>query len=118
MKVLMINGSAHEHGTTDAALRVIADELKAQGIDSEIVCLGAKAVHTCIGCNSCQKTGKCIFNDDPLNEIGYMPPSSNLEDQIQLTPTIFGAPIKYAPPYSNSVIIQSVYYKGSILIQY
>ena len=42
---------------------------------------------------------------DHLNEIGYMPPSSNLEDQIQLTPTIFGAPIKYAPPYSNSVII-------------
>lgn len=31
---------------------------------------------------------------DPLNEIGYMPPPSNLEDQIQLTPTIFGAPIK------------------------
>ena len=32
---------------------------------------------------------------DPLNEIGYMPPPSNLEDQIQLTPTIFGAPKKY-----------------------
>ena len=31
---------------------------------------------------------------DPLNEIGYMPPPSNLEDQIQLTPTIFGAPKK------------------------
>ena len=31
---------------------------------------------------------------DPLNEIGYMPPPSNLEDQIQLTPTIFGAPEK------------------------
>lgn len=30
---------------------------------------------------------------DPLNEIGYMPPPSNLEDQIQLTPTIFGAPV-------------------------
>lgn len=42
---------------------------------------------------------------DPLNEIGYMPPSSNLEDQIQLTSIIFGTPIKYAPPYSNSVII-------------
>ena len=33
---------------------------------------------------------------DPLNEIGYMPPPSNLEDQIQLTPTIFGAPTKGA----------------------
>ena len=32
---------------------------------------------------------------DPLNEIGYMPPPSNLEDQIQLTPTIFGAPKKH-----------------------
>ena len=32
---------------------------------------------------------------DPLNEIGYMPPPSNLEDQIQLTPTIFGAPFLF-----------------------
>ena len=36
MKVLMINGSTHEHGTTAAALKIIADELKAQGVESEI----------------------------------------------------------------------------------
>ena len=38
---------------------------------------------------------------DPLNEIGYMPTPSNLEDQIQLTPTIFGAP-KNPLTYSHS----------------
>ena len=36
--------------------------------------------------------GQVMSPLDPLNEIGYMPPPSNLEDQIQLTPTIFGAP--------------------------
>ncbi len=97
MKVLMINGSAHEHGTTDAALRVIADELKAQGVDSEIVCLGAKAVHTCIGCNSCQKTGKCIFNDDPLNQIG--------EKVKEADGYIFGAPVHYASPAGAMVAL-------------
>ena len=39
---------------------------------------------------------------DPLNEIGYMPPPSNLEDQIQLTPTIFGAPV-----YSSNKLTSS-----------
>ncbi|MDE7086631.1 MAG: NAD(P)H-dependent oxidoreductase, partial [Clostridia bacterium] len=33
MKVLMINGSTHENGTTAAALKIIADELKAQGVE-------------------------------------------------------------------------------------
>lgn len=50
MKVLMINGSTHENGTTAAALKIIAEELKAQGVDSETVCLGTAAVHSCTGC--------------------------------------------------------------------
>ncbi len=46
MKVLMINGSTHENGTTAAALKIIAEELKAQGDESEIVCLGTATVHS------------------------------------------------------------------------
>ncbi len=45
MKVLMINSSTHENGTTAAALKIIAEELKAQGVDSEIVCGGKAVVH-------------------------------------------------------------------------
>ena len=91
----MINGSAHKNGTTNAALEIIAKELKAQGVDSEIVCLGTAAVHTCTGCCSCQRNGKCVFDDDPVNAIG--------EKVKQADGYIFAAPVHYASP-SGAII--------------
>ncbi len=91
----MINGSAHANGTTSAALKIIADELKAQGVDSEIVCLGTAAVHTCMGCGACQKNGKCVFDDDPVNAIG--------EKVKEADGYIFAAPVHYASP-SGAII--------------
>ncbi len=42
MKVLLFNGSVHGNGTTFAALSIVADSLEAEGVDTEIVQLGAK----------------------------------------------------------------------------
>lgn len=95
MKVLMINGSTHENGTTAAALKIIAEELKSQGVESEIISLGTAAVHTCMGCASCQKTGKCVFSDDPVNAIG--------EKVKEADGYIFAAPVHYASP-SGAII--------------
>ena len=95
MKVLMINGSTHENGTTASALKIIAEELKAQGVDSEIICLGTAAVHSCTGCMGCQKLGKCVFGDDPVNAIG--------EKAKEADGYIFAAPVHYASP-SGAVI--------------
>ena len=36
MKVLLINGSTHKNGCTATALKIIADELQVQGVDSQI----------------------------------------------------------------------------------
>lgn len=90
MKVLLINGSAHVNGTTSAALKAIVDELSVQGVESEIVNLGTAAVHSCMGCYSCKKTGKCVFNDDPVNEIGEKVKSAD--------GYIFASPVHYASP--------------------
>lgn len=95
MKVLMLNGSTHENGTTAAALKIIADELKAQGVDSETICLGTAAVHSCTGCMGCQKLGKCVFGDDPVNAIG--------EKVKEADGYIFAAPVHYASP-SGAVV--------------
>lgn len=97
MKVLMINGSTHKKGTTNAALEVIASELKAQGVDSEIICLGTAAVHTCMGCGSCAKTGKCVFGDDPVNAIG--------EKVKEADGYIFAAPVHYASPSGAAIAL-------------
>ena len=53
MKVLMINGSPHQQGNTAVALDEIAKQLKVNGIDSEIVWIGNKAVRGCIACGGC-----------------------------------------------------------------
>ncbi len=97
MKVLMINGSPHEKGCTYTALNIICEELKAQGVDSEIVWLGTGAVHGCIGCGACKKQGKCVFGDDILNALG--------EKVKTADGYIFGAPVHYASPSGNTVAV-------------
>ena len=54
MKVLLINGSPHEKGCTYTALSLIAGELKAQGIETEILHVGGQPVGGCIGCGGCR----------------------------------------------------------------
>ena len=44
MKVLLINGSPRKEGNTYLALSEVASALQANGVDTEIVSIGAKAV--------------------------------------------------------------------------
>ena len=67
MKVMLVNGSPHEHGCTDAALREVASALNADGIDTEIFWIGNTPIGGCIACGGCAKTGKCVF-EDAVNE--------------------------------------------------
>ncbi len=90
MKVLLINGSPNKNGCTNAALSIVASELKAQGVESEIVWLGSGAVRGCIGCGGCKKAGKCVFDDDAVNAIG--------EKVKTADGYVFGAPVHYASP--------------------
>ena len=68
MKVLLINGSSKE-GCTYTALSKVAESLKEENIETEIINLGANPVRDCIGCGTCAKEGKrrCVFNDDIVN---------------------------------------------------
>lgn len=63
MKVLTINGSPEIHGCTDRALKEVEKILTENGIECYRVNVGNKDVRGCIGCRSCRKTNKCIFND-------------------------------------------------------
>ena len=50
MKVLLINGSPRSNGNTFTALKEVAGALEAEGVETEIVPIGAKAVQGCIVC--------------------------------------------------------------------
>lgn len=94
----MLNGSPNKNGCTNAALNIIAAELKAQGIESEIVWLGNGSVRGCIGCGGCKSGNVCVFNDDPVNVIG--------EKLKTADGYVFGAPVHYASP--NGAMISAM----------
>lgn len=91
MKVLMLNGSAHENGCTATALAEMAKILREEGIESEIICLGGAPLRDCIGCGACsQLENRCVFNDDCINEL--------IEKARLADGFVFGSPVYYAHP--------------------
>ena len=69
MKVLLINGSPHQYGCTYTALKEVADSLNRNDVATEIYHIGAAPIRGCVGCGSCFATGKCVFDNDGVNEI-------------------------------------------------
>ena len=68
MKVLMINGSPRKTSNCQIALDQMIAIFEEEGIEVECVQIGKEDIHGCIGCESCGKTGKCVF-DDIVNEL-------------------------------------------------
>ena len=111
MKVLLINGSSREKECTYTALSIIAEELKAQGVDSEIVWIGNKAVHGCIACGKCADGNGCIFKDDVLATI--VPKVKEADGYI------FGSPVYYAAPNGALVaLLNRLFYSEGRWMQY
>ncbi len=90
MKVLLINGSPHKKGNTYIALLEVATALEKEGVATEIVSIGTKAIQGCIACNKCQETGVCVFNDEPYRTIR--------EKLQQADGVIIGSPVYFAGP--------------------
>jgi len=90
MKVIAINGSPHDNGNTAQALQVLLGEVQKQGIVTELVTIGNKMIHGCIGCGKCREAqnGKCIaFPNDPVNEL--MPKLTAADAIVLGSPTYF-----------------------------
>ena len=67
MKVLLLNGSPHPHGNTALALAELEKVFAENGVETELIQVGSKSVRGSIACGSCNRTGKCVF-DDLVNE--------------------------------------------------
>ena len=88
-KVLLINGSPHEHGCTYTALKEMIDVFTENGVEAELLYLGKQPIAGCIACGKCYDTGRCIFNDK-VNEI---------MDRIdEFDGIVLGSPVYYAGP--------------------
>ncbi len=89
MKVLLINGSPHEHGCTYTALSEVATTLQKRGIETEILYPGKEPVSGCTACGSCFKTRRCVIKDK-VNEL--------IERLNEIDGIVIGSPVYYAAP--------------------
>ena len=90
MKVILINGSPNAKGCTATALGIVAKELEMNGVDTEIVHIGNKDIRGCIGCYKCREKGRCVFDNDMVNEL-----APKLEQADGL---VVGSPVYFAGP--------------------
>ena len=105
MKVLLINGSPKANGNTALSLKEMERIFHEQGIETETIHVGNKAVRGCIGCNGCAKTGKCVF-DDIVNETA---PKFEAADGI-----VVGSPVYYAGPNATvTAFLDRLFYSTS-----
>ena len=92
MKVILVNGSPHPHGCTDAALTEVETTLQSDGIDTNRFWIGNKAISGCISCSACNRIGKCSITD-VVNEF--------VQHAYEADGFIFGSPVHYAAMAGN-----------------
>jgi multimeric flavodoxin WrbA len=71
MKVVALNGSARKDGNTAMLIQVVFEELKKEGIETELIQMAGKNIQGCLACYKCfkNKDRRCSVDKDILNDI-------------------------------------------------
>ena len=90
MKVVAFNGSARKDGNTAILVNYVLDELKKEGIKTELVQLAGKKIRGCAACYKCfdNKDQRCSVKDDVANEC--------IEKMIEAQGIIMASPTYFA----------------------
>ncbi len=89
MKVCAFNGSPRPKGNTFLLLSIVLEELKKEGIDTEIVQVGGKPIQGCLACYQCYKNKdrRCAVDSDRFN--GHFAKMVEADGILLGTPTYF-----------------------------
>ena len=90
MKVIAFNGSARKDGNTAILLNTVLDEIKKEGIETELYQLAGKKIQGCIACYKCMKNKdrRCAVTKDIVNEC--------IEKMIEADGILLGSPTYFA----------------------
>ena len=88
-KVILLNGSPHANGCTARALEEMVKTFAEEGVDTEVIQVGNKAIRGCIACQKCSELGKCVF-DDLVNEVA--PKFAEADGLVVGSPVYYGSP--------------------------
>lgn len=108
MRVVLFNGSPKKEGNTYHAIKMVEVELNKEGIETEIIHIGGKALRGCTSCNMCRKNKdeKCII-DDGVNEW--------IQEMKHADGIVFASPVHYAAISGSmkSFLDRAFYVSGS-----
>ncbi|MCW8860415.1 MAG: flavodoxin family protein [Deltaproteobacteria bacterium] len=90
MKVLAFNGSPKAEGNTFNALKMVTGQLEQEGIDTQIIQVGNKAIRGCIACGQCRQNQneQCVLPGDEVNDW--------IQQMKQADGILLGSPVHYA----------------------
>ena len=90
MKVIAVNGSPRKGGNTAIMIGHVFEELKAQGIETEMIQIGGRKVYGCRACYECWKSKDltCAIKNDRFN--GWLEKVLAADGLILASPTYFG----------------------------
>ena len=65
MKVIGVSGSPRKKGNTEFLIQLALDEIRKEGIDTEIITLANKTINPCNACMACKNDkNRCVIEDD------------------------------------------------------
>ena len=90
MKVVAFNGSARRDGNTAILINKVFEELKKEGIETELVQLGGKPLRGCMACYGCfrNKNKRCVLEEDGINDY--------IQKMLEADGIILGSPVYVA----------------------
>jgi len=90
MKVIAFNGSARKDGNTAILLNAVLDEIRREGIGTELFQLAGKKIQGCTACMKCMKNRdrRCAVTKDVVNEC--------IEKMIEADGILLGSPTYFA----------------------
>lgn len=92
MKVLLLNGSPHESGSTYTALHEMEKIFEEENIEVELMQIGKLTIKGCQACRYCVTHGICAI-DDVVNEVA--------EKLMAADGLVLGSPVYYASANST-----------------
>ena len=85
-KVVILSTSPRRNSNSEALADAFARGAAEAGNDVEIIRMREKNIRFCLGCFACQRTGKCVINDDMAEIVPRMEQADVL---------VFATPIYY-----------------------
>jgi len=95
MKVVALNASARKNGNTAILLNTVLEELKNEGIETEMIQIGRKTIHGCRACYKCFENldKRCVVKTDMLNDI--------LDQMVVADGILLGSPTYFSDVTAN-----------------